>query len=54
MSTEKWLKIQDLMIIHTGANDIVIELQEIKGSSGTQNVILGEFEASKSQKGKEF
>lgn len=38
----------------SGANDIVIELQEIKGSSGTQNVILGEFEASKSQKGKEF
>lgn len=28
----------------SGANDLVIELQECKGSQGTLNVILGEFE----------
>lgn len=38
---------EEIRLDVSGADDIVIELQEKKGSQGTLNVILGEFEVNK-------
>lgn len=38
---------EEIKLDVSGANDLVIELQENKGSQGTLNVILGEFEINK-------